>query len=80
MYGLGAANAKMLRLGGVRALVPIGQLAWRWLVGSPVVDLNHRPPHLVRLRAFLRGAWFGMRTPLDRDTGRLMPRPRLDDT
>jgi GT2 family glycosyltransferase len=79
MYGLGAANAKMLRMGGVRALIPIAQLAWRWLAGSPVVDLNHRPPQFARLRPFLRGAWLALRTPLDRETGRLMPGPRLDD-
>ena len=69
MTGLGAANAKMLRLGGVRALRPLAALAWRWLAAGPVVDLNHRPPRLARLRAFLRGARAGWRHPIDRRSG-----------
>ncbi|HVT40553.1 MAG TPA: glycosyltransferase [Gemmatimonadaceae bacterium] len=70
MFGLGAANAKMLRLGGLPALKPVAELAWRWLTGEPVVDLNHRPPRLRRLAAFLRGTWWGFRMPLDTATGR----------
>lgn len=69
MYGLGATNLKMLRLGGLRAVRPLWTLAWRWLAGSPVVDLNQRPPRLPRLRAFLRGALDGLRIPLTGGTG-----------
>jgi hypothetical protein len=65
MVGLGATNMKMLRLGGVRALRPLGALAWRWFAGTPVVDLNRRPPRLTRLAAFLRGAGQGLRRRLD---------------
>lgn len=72
MVGLGATNMKMLRLGGLRAVRPLGALAWRWLAGTPVVDLNRRPPRLTRLTAFLRGAGQGMRLPLDA-TGRFLP-------
>lgn len=75
MHGLGAANAKMLRLAGTRALVPISALAWRWLVGGPAIDLNHRPPHLARLRSFLRGAVFGLRLSIDPRTGHFVPPP-----
>jgi GT2 family glycosyltransferase len=69
MTGLGAVNAKMLRLAGWRAARPLASLAWRWLARGPVVDLNHRPPRLLRLRAFLGGAWRGMRAPIDARTG-----------
>lgn len=64
MYGLGATNVKMLRLGGLRALRPLSALAWRWAAGDPVVDLNQHPPRLPRLKAFLRGAVEGCRRPL----------------
>jgi hypothetical protein len=81
MTGLGAANAKMLRLGGIRAWPPVAQLAWRWMAGHPVADLNHVPPRFRRLLPFLRGAWRGLHAPLDRRTGRFVersaaPRPR----
>lgn len=69
MVGLGAANAKMLRLGGRRAWKPIADLAWRWFAARPVADLNHVPPRLHRLFAFAHGAWKGMLKPLDRETG-----------
>ena len=72
MLGLGAANTKMLRLGGLAALKPIGDLAWRWLADEPVVDLNHRPPRLRRLGAFLSGAWLAWREPLNRSSGRFL--------
>jgi hypothetical protein len=55
MMGLGAANAKMLRLDSMNAIQPLAELAWRWLAGHPVVDLNHRPPRIARLRSFAAG-------------------------
>jgi GT2 family glycosyltransferase len=73
MLGLGAVNAKMLRLGGIPAVLPVLALGWRWLARSPVVDLNQHPPRLRRLRAFTRGAWLGLRTPLGPD-GHFHPR------
>ena len=39
MFGLGATNAKMLRLGKARAVKPIAALAWRWTAGHPVGQL-----------------------------------------
>lgn len=72
MFGLGAVNAKMLRLGRTRAIKPIVALAWRWTAGKPVVDLNHLPPRLLRLNAFLDGMRAGFTTQLDRRTGRFV--------
>ncbi len=74
MVGLGAVHAKMLRLAGPRAARPLAALAWRWLARGPVVDLNHLPPRFLRLRAFLRGAWRGMRLPLDASRGHFRTR------
>jgi len=65
MVGLGAANAKMLRLGKGQAIRPIAALAWRWLAKAPVVDLNHLPPRMRRLRSFLSGFRAGVSAALD---------------
>ena len=80
MYGLGAANMKMQRLARWAAVGPLTLLGWRWLFGQPVVDLNHRPPRLPRLLAFLRGAHDALRTPLDRTTGRFTSVPPEPDS
>jgi glycosyltransferase involved in cell wall biosynthesis len=69
MFGLGAMHAKMLRLGGVAAGGPIVSLAWRWVAHGPAVDLNQKPPRLMRLSAFLHGVRVGWRLPIDRATG-----------
>jgi glycosyltransferase involved in cell wall biosynthesis len=72
MVGLGATNAKMLRLGNLQAIPPIAALAWRWLARKPVVDLNHRPPRMTRLRPFLFGFRAGLSASLDA-SGRFLP-------
>jgi glycosyltransferase involved in cell wall biosynthesis len=72
MVGLGATNAKMLRLGKLQAIQPIAALAWRWLAKNPVVDLNHRPPRMARLRSFLFGFRAGLSASLDAN-GRFLP-------
>lgn len=72
MYGLGATNVKMLRLAPLTALRPLVTLAWRWLAGAPVVDLNQLPPRLPRLGAFLAGAWDGLRLPLAPGSGHFL--------
>ena len=69
MFGVGGANVKLLRLGGVRAVGPLTALGWRWLTGRPVVDLGHCPPRGRRLNAFLRGAWSDLALPIDSSTG-----------
>jgi hypothetical protein len=65
MVGLGAANAKMLRLDSLSAIQPLAELAWRWLARHPVVDLNHCPPRIARLRSFVAGFRAGLSAPLD---------------
>jgi len=73
MRGIGAVNAKMIRLAGIRGLAPFATLGRRWLAGRPVVDLNHLPPRWFRLRRFLDGATTGWRLPIDRRSGRFLP-------
>jgi len=73
MRGIGAVNAKMVRLAGLAGLAPLATLGGRWLTGQPVVDLNHVPPRWFRLRRFLEGAATGWRLPIDRRSGRFFP-------
>jgi hypothetical protein len=73
MLGIGAVNAKMIRLAGIRGLAPLATLGRRWLAGRPVVDLNHLPPRWFRLRRFLEGATTGWKLPIDRRSGRFLP-------
>ena len=73
MLGIGAVNAKMIRLAGIGGLAPLATLGRRWLAGRPVVDLNHLPPRWFRLRRFLEGATTGWKLPIDRRSGRFLP-------
>jgi GT2 family glycosyltransferase len=73
MRGIGAVNAKMIRLAGIGGLAPLATLGCRWLTGRPVVDLNHLPPRWFRLRRFLEGATTGWKLPIDRRSGRFLP-------
>ncbi len=73
MRGIGAVNAKMIRLAGFSSLAPLATLGRRWLAGRPVVDLNHLPPRWFRLRRFLEGATTGCKLPIDRRSGRFLP-------
>ena len=73
MRGIGAVNAKMIRLAGLGGLAPLATLGRRWLAGRPVVDLNHLPPRWFRLRRFLEGATTGWKLPIDRRSGRFLP-------
>lgn len=73
MRGIGAVNAKMIRLAGIRGLAPLATLGRRWLTDRPVVDLNHLPPRLFRLRRFLDGAKTGWKLPIERRSGRFLP-------
>jgi glycosyltransferase involved in cell wall biosynthesis len=73
MLGIGAVNAKMIRLAGIGGLAPLATLGRRWLAGRPVVDLNHLPPRWFRLRRFFEGAMTGWKLPIDRRSGRFLP-------
>jgi len=79
MRGIGAVNAKMIRLAGIGGLAPLATLGGRWLTGRPVVDLNHLPPRWFRLRRFLEGATTGWKLPIDRRSGRFLPIHRPGD-
>jgi len=73
MRGIGAVNAKMIRLAGLGGFAPLATLGRRWLTGRPVVDLNHLPPRWFRLRRFLEGMATGWKMPIDRRSGRFLP-------
>jgi hypothetical protein len=47
-------------------LLPLLQLAFRWVARSPVVHYGTPPDRIPRLRGFLNGAIAGWRTPVDR--------------
>lgn len=65
LYGLGATSAKHLRMYAAPYLYVMARLAARWAWGQPIVDFEHQPAKLLRLRAFLRGFADGWRRELD---------------
>ncbi|MGQ0658303.1 MAG: glycosyltransferase family 2 protein [Chromatiales bacterium] len=69
MHGLGAALMKQLKCRQYAILGVMGRLAWRWAFERPAADYGHRPPRLLRLLAFLRGAAAAASTPVNRTTG-----------
>lgn len=69
LFGIGAMFAKHVRLGHAGVLVLMAQLAGRWAFARPEVEFGFHPPRALRLRAFLRGLYAGLRTPVDRRTG-----------
>lgn len=73
MRGSGAATAKLLRLGGLRAVAPLLWIGKRWVLGQSAVTLGHMPPRRVRLHNFLSGVRLGWQKPLDSHTGRFQP-------
>ena len=79
MRGSGAVTAKMVRLGGFRALWSLGMIGRRWLARSTGIDIEHSPPRWVRLRHFVAGAIIGCTTRIDRTTGRFLPSRGIDD-
>jgi hypothetical protein len=68
MYGFGAMFAKHLKSGNWQVLVLLFHLAERWAFSGPVVHLGRRPPRLLRLFSFIKGAVAGALTPANRDT------------
>jgi hypothetical protein len=73
MRGSGAATAKMLRLVGLRGLLPLTTIGRRWAGGGSAVAVDFLPSRRARLAAFLRGMAVGLRVPLDPSTGRFKP-------
>jgi GT2 family glycosyltransferase len=71
LYGIGGMFGKLLRAGEWPVVVLMGQLGWRWAFGGPVVDLGHKPPRGLRLKAFFRGFVDGFRIAPVRGRGRI---------
>lgn len=65
-FGIGAAYMKHLKCGHLSVLQALVPLAYRWLLGAPVVSYGTPPDRSVRLRGFLSGARAGAFTPVHR--------------
>ncbi len=76
LRGSGAATAKLLRLGGLRAMGPLWLIGRRWLLGQSAVTMGYLPARRVRLHDFLRGVRHGWQQLLDLHTGRFQPFPK----
>jgi GT2 family glycosyltransferase len=69
LCGIGATLAKNVKCGHGSVLAVAGQLAVRWLVARPVVDLGRRSFRWTRLGGFATGVLTGLATPVDHATG-----------
>ena len=69
LYGYGAMFAKNLKCGHWPVFIVLLHLFFRWAFSKPAVYFGPRPSRLIRLSAFLRGAFAGFRMPVDRGTG-----------
>jgi hypothetical protein len=69
LYGIGATLAKNVKLGRLGVLAVAAQLALRWTVARPVVDLGQRSFRWTRLAGFAGGVLRAFATPVDRVTG-----------
>ena len=66
LYGIGAMFAKQFKGGRWEAAAYLYRLARRWLLEGPVVDFGGwTPGRGLRLGAFVRGFWAGLRRPVD---------------
>jgi len=74
-YGTGAAFAKALRIGGLDAAIGLVRVGLTWVyAGSRVADgLGTGRYRRESLTALLRGAWAGLRLPVERERGRFRP-------
>jgi GT2 family glycosyltransferase len=73
LFGIGAMFAKHLKLGRWSVVTLMWRLASRWAFAGPVVDLGHKPPRWLRLKAFTRGFLQGLRTPVDHSSAHYAP-------
>jgi GT2 family glycosyltransferase len=73
-YGTGAAFAKALRLGRLEMLDVFFRVGVSWARGSSRVaaGLGTGAYRFDTMTAFLKGAWTGLRLPVDRDRGRFV--------
>lgn len=65
--------AKLFKARHLSIFIVIWHLALRWAFAGPVVDFGHKPPRMLRLKAFLKGFLKGMSLPVDRRTGHYAP-------
>jgi len=73
MRGSGAATAKMVRLGGVDAILASAAIGKRWLSGRSGIKIGHLPPRWIRLASFIEGVTAGIKMEIDPATGRFLP-------
>jgi hypothetical protein len=62
--------AKHARWPPLSALAMLACLGWRWAFMGPIVDFGARPPRMMRLKAFFKGAAAGARVRINRSNGR----------
>jgi GT2 family glycosyltransferase len=83
LHGIGATLAKQVKCGRWTVLAVAGQLATRWMVARPVVDLGVRSFRWTRLGGFVGGVVRGLATPVDHARGHFRAvddhRPRRAD-
>jgi glycosyltransferase involved in cell wall biosynthesis len=77
-FGIGAVYMKHLKCGRWKVLLPLVQLAFRWVLRNPVVSYGTPPARMPRLQGFLYGAVAGWRTPVDRVAVRFRANGRSD--
>ena len=73
LHGIGATLAKHVKRGRFTVLAVAAQLALRFTVARPVVDLGPRSYRWTRLAGFTTGVLRGLATPVDRATGHFRP-------
>jgi glycosyltransferase involved in cell wall biosynthesis len=69
MFGFGAMFVKHIKSGNWQILIVLFHLSQRWAFSAPVVHLGKRPPRIMRLAAFMKGAAAGALTPLNSNSG-----------
>jgi GT2 family glycosyltransferase len=75
LHGIGATLAKNVKRGHWTVLAVAAQLAARWMLARPVVDLGQRSFRWTRLAGFASGVLRGLATPIDRTTGHFRTAP-----
>lgn len=73
MRGSGAATAKMVRIGGLPAILALATIAKRWMGGRPGIEMEHLPSRRNRLWNFAQGMRAGFALRIDPGTGRFLP-------
>lgn len=72
MRGSGAATAKMVRIGGLPAILALTTIAKRWMGGRSGIEMEHLPSRRNRLWDFAKGMRAGFALRIDPGTGRFV--------